>query len=44
MIPQADLMIELDYNNDGRVVTLSSANSQIMQKLEKSCDFMPKSS
>ena len=44
MIPQADLMIELDYKDDGRAVTLSSARSEIMQKLEKSCDFMPKSS
>ena len=44
MIPQPDLMIELDYKGDGRAITLSSAHPELMQKLEKSCDFMPKSS
>ncbi len=44
MIPRPDLMIELDYKNDGRTVTLSSEHPKLMQKLEKSCDFMPKSS
>ncbi|MBD3652869.1 tRNA (adenosine(37)-N6)-threonylcarbamoyltransferase complex ATPase subunit type 1 TsaE [Kangiella sp.] len=44
MIPRSDLMIELDYKDDGRKVTLSSAHPELMQKLEKSCDFMPKSS
>ncbi|HEY9030770.1 MAG TPA: tRNA (adenosine(37)-N6)-threonylcarbamoyltransferase complex ATPase subunit type 1 TsaE [Kangiella sp.] len=43
MIPKPDLVIELDYNNEGRRVNLSSEHTELMQKLAKSCDFMPKS-
>lgn len=43
MIPKPDLVIELEYKDEGRTVSLTSENSKLMQKLAKSCDFMPKS-
>lgn len=43
MIPKPDLVIELDYNDEGRVASLRSERPELMQKLAKSCDFMPKS-
>lgn len=43
MIPKADLLIELDYNDQGRIMSLSSEHTELMQILAKSCDFMPKS-